>query len=1176
MTGISVFCMGKEIIMQSKTKKAFRNVLAFLTVLTMMLGMLPTTLLAANKDDSGTAGKSGMHLSKTAHLEDDGTYTINLEAYATGTTTTTTTKEAVPLDIVLVLDQSGSMAYDMGSGYLLDNKVGYSYNDIKNSPQPYYYLDTDGNYYEVKAASNGWSDNRTYSLYYKKSLFKYYYLNSTEVSTTKPNSFKDATDVIWNGQLYSYSKPKSRLTALKAAVSNFVNVVKEKAETDHVNHRIAMVGFASRPGENGNNTEILSVSGNNSDNVGVEYNSNSAEYENAIQNAFQDTSTPAGNTMLNDAINALDAKGATRADLGMTMAKSILDKNEFKTDSKRKQLVIMFTDGSPTDSNGFEDTVANATISVSKNLKTQGTTVYTIGIFEGADPASTSTKANKYMNYVSTNYPLAENLNEHKEGSNKGYYLAASSADGLNEIFESISNTITTPSTTVALNENAVMKDILSDDFTLPEGYNAKDKISISTVFGSTADGNDIKWGTEKKSADIKATTSDNTINVTGFNYSQKYIAPEHDGEKLVVTIKGVIPKDSAATGEKVYTNNEASGIYAKGATEPAAEFPRPQVVLTNKAYVLDYAKPVTLSPSDWKMSSDNIAITGSIGEKDAGYAPESGYGSLKNLVYSPKTTNWDGYDKFYAFGKTTDDNTEKINGNKNLWSRVSVLPANNVYYEDDFETNEATETVGIEYTGKWSTVSSDTESANTESANTEIHGGWKNAALADDTKYSDGSAHMADADDKGETGKAATATFTFSGTGVDIYSHTNVSSGRVSAILKSVNADGEKTVVKALIMDNKSVGDYYQIPTLSFGPLEYGKYEVKLVVAAAGRKETTERRSTYYLDGIRVYHPIKDKETDTVVEDAYGMDMLNATFKEVRDILLDTGTAEGNLAKEAVVFLDRTTVDKNTTSNRVAEFRDYGPKNEVYLAAGQKIAFEVTNSNVGYYVGLKAPKGNTKVRVTNNTDATSLIPINHSTDLYYKITPVTAGEYKGCILIENKGNNLLSITKIYYNSTEGGIEGISDTVNTQSAASSTETVNEVTTPAEAADAFDDGSQFTDASDGDMPEAENTDLFAAEAEEVPEAEESVSVLENPLVLKLVEYANVFDTLSEVPYEDKTVEGTPDSGQDENTEVTEPDDGNVDITNPEPNEDQKPIDKIHSWLNKLFQGFNGWL
>ena len=1155
--------------MQSKTKKAFRNVLAFLTVLTMMLGMLPTTLLAANTDDSVTAGESGMHLSKTAHLEDDGTYTINLEAYATGKTTTTITKEAVPLDIVLVLDQSGSMSDDMGYTYTLEDKTSYSYDDINSSAR--YYLDTDGNYYKVQSEKNGIASWRKYYLFYKKDGTSYY-LNGDEVTTNKREcNYTGSGDTIWASQLYSRTIT-TKLSALKDAVSNFVGVVKEKATTDKVNHRIAMVGFASESGY-GDNTEILSVDGSNSGSVGVSYNSN--EYADAKQNAFQDTSTDAGNTMLNNAINALDANGATRADLGMTMAKDILDANSLGDDSRRKQLVIMFTDGKPTSWDTFDENIANDAIGTSKGLKDQGTTVYTIGVFNGADPSSTS-DVNKYMNYVSTNYPSAENLKTSGKGGNNGYYLAATSADGLNKIFTSISNTITTPSTTVALNENAVMKDILSDDFTLPEGYNAGDKITVSTVPGSTEDGNSISWGTESKSKDIKATIDDNTINVTGFDYSNEYIAPGHNGEKLVVTIKGVIPKDSAATGEKVYTNNEASGIYAEGAPEPAAKFPRPQVVLTNKAYVLDYAKPVTLSPSDWKMSSDNMAITGSIGEKGAGYAPEYGLLDNTSLVYSPKTTNWDGYDKFYAFGKTTNNDIIKTNGNNdNLWSRVSVLPANNVYYEDDFETNEATETVGIEYTGKWSTVSSDTESANTESANTEIHGGWKNAALADDTKYSDGSAHMADADDKGETGKAATATFTFSGTGVDIYSHTNVSAGRVSAILKSVNADGEKTVVKALIMDNKSVGDYYQIPTLSFGPLEYGKYEVKLVVAAAGRKDTTARRSTYYLDGIRVYNPIKDKETDTVVKDAYGTNMLNATFKEVRDILLDTGTAEGNLANGAVVFLDRTTVDENATSNKVAKFKDYGPKNEVYLAAGQKIAFKVTNPNASYYVGLKAPVDTTTVSFTNDTNRSST-EINHSTDLYYKITPVTAGEYEGCILIENTGNNLLSITKIYYNSTEGGIEGISDTVNTQSAASSTETVNEVTTPAEAADAFDDGSQFTDASDGDMPEAENTDLFAAEAEEVPEAEESVSVLENPLVLKLVEYANVFDTLSEVPYEDKTVEGTPDSGQDENTEVTEPDDGNVDITNPEPNEDQKPIDKIHSWLNKLFQGFNGWL
>lgn len=1159
--------------MQSKTKKAFRNVLAFLTVLTMMLGMLPTTLLAANTDDSGTAGESGMHLSKTARLEDDGTYTINLEAYATGKTTTTITKEAVPLDIVLVLDQSGSMSDNMNSyTYTLDNKKNsYTYNDI-NRYTTRYYLDSDGNYYKVQkgtAVGDTWRDT-LYYLYYEKDGIRYY-LNDDKVDKDMPTKYKDSRTPIWNGQLYSRTtNTMKKLSALKDAVSNFVGVVKEKATTDKVNHRIAMVGFASESGYD-DNTEILSVDGSNSGSVGVSYNSN--EYADAKQNAFQDTSTDAGNTMLNNAINALDANGATRADLGMTMAKDILDANSLGDDSIRKQLVIMFTDGKPTSWDTFDENIANDAIGTSKGLKDQGTTVYTIGVFNGADPSSTS-DVNKYMNYVSTNYPSAEDLKTSGKGGNNGYYLAATSADGLNKIFTSISNTITTPSTTVALNENAVMKDILSDDFTLPEGYNAGDKITVSTVPGSTEDGNSISWGTESKSKDIKATIDDNTINVTGFDYSNEYIAPGHNGKKLVVTIKGVIPKDSAATGEKVYTNNEASGIYAEGATEPAANFPQPQVVLTNKAYVLDYAKPVTLLPSDWKMSSDNMAITGSIGEKGAGYAPE--YGSLKNLVYSPKTTNWDGYDKFYAFGKTTDDNTENINGNKNLWSRVSVLPANNVYYEDDFETNEATETVGIEYTGKWSTVSSDTESANTESANTEIHGGWENAALADDTKYSDGSAHMADADDKGDTGKAAIATFTFSGTGVDIYSRTNDKVGKVSAVLSAVAADGTKTVKKVLIMDNKSESDdYYQIPTLSFGSLNYGKYEVKLVVAAAGKVGTDTRRGIYYLDGIRVYNPIQNKETDEVVSEAYGTDMLNATFKEVRDILLDTNTTKTEFTNGTAVFLDKTTDATGVESNNVAAFKDYGPKNEVYLRTGQKIAFKVTDPNASYYVGLKAPAGTTTVSFTNDTNRSSK-EIGHSTDLYYKITSVSAGDYAGCIVIENTGANLLAITKIYYNNENGRIEGISNTESAQTVTSSVATVNEMTTPADAADAFDDDSQFTDASEGDMAEAENTDLFAAEAEEVPEAEEAVSVLENPLVLKLVEYANVFDTLSEVPYEDKTVEGTPDSGQDENTEITEPDDGNVDITNPEPNENQKPVDKIHSWLNKLFQGFNGWL
>ena len=94
-----------------KIKKIFAALLS----LAMVLTMLPSTVMAA--DGETTVGSSGVVTNKTATLTDDGTYTINLEAYATGSTTTVTTpvKSGVPLDIVLVLDQSGSMSGDLGN-----------------------------------------------------------------------------------------------------------------------------------------------------------------------------------------------------------------------------------------------------------------------------------------------------------------------------------------------------------------------------------------------------------------------------------------------------------------------------------------------------------------------------------------------------------------------------------------------------------------------------------------------------------------------------------------------------------------------------------------------------------------------------------------------------------------------------------------------------------------------------------------------------------------------------------------------------------------------------------------------------------------------------------------------------------------------------------------------------
>ena len=127
-----------------------------------------------------------------------------------------------------------------------------------------------------------------------------------------------------------------------------------------------------------------------------------------------------------------------------------------------KQVVIFFTDGSPNNDNGFDNDIASDAIKAAKSLKNAGTVVYTVGIFKGADPkadVSGASKENKFMQAVSSNYPSATYtgksydptglLNTWKwnfgdRPANANYYLAASSADGLNKVFEDIFTSIST------------------------------------------------------------------------------------------------------------------------------------------------------------------------------------------------------------------------------------------------------------------------------------------------------------------------------------------------------------------------------------------------------------------------------------------------------------------------------------------------------------------------------------------------------------------------------------------------------------------------------------------------------------------------------------------------------------------------------------------------------------
>ena len=1073
-----------------------KRALASALALTMAASVLPMAGFAAEGTSplAGETGTEGLKMNKTATLEDDGTYTINLEAWATGQVEVETITKVKPCDIVLVLDQSGSMKQEeyyisgIPNGRYTEVNKTVSIEQVKKGG---YYYRVDGKYYRLRVeqetlesttawvgadgktyaeeqVSNTWMDyyGNTWTIdgggYYAVPTLKtfhrvkervpgifgerdsYFYQNDNDPSNKSSESrfenrarqnflsefgkapsaaqakdkdgkfvgaqyipvtqqttstdrytfyYTDAngtkvtvdthegteTDTCPVSPLYTQNTTTGpRLNALKYAANTFIDNIRANAIANDVDHRVAVVGFASNSmsgtqWENDEeyywcNTELFVGS--------TQYNytrngagSNGRDVaSNHYDEAFQNVLTSQGYTNLEKSIESLDGNGATYPQYGFDMAKGIFNAYGGQTgDKDRSRVVIFLTDGEP-GASGYNKNAADAAVDAATKVKGYNAKVYTVAVLSSAPKQGSGVD-----NFL-------------KKTSSDGSYTLATNAQDLENFFETVNEDISDTTSTVELTEEALLKDVLGEDFIFPENYDVNSNVTVQVA---PYEG-DNHFGTAETADRVNVELDGNTINVTGFNYVATENLVTEDGgtnqtptgNKLIVTIKGVLAKDSAAGKETVFTNSETSGIYDKdkaGDYAMVKAFPMPQVTIGHSLHVLDYAKEAQL-PVDGlarvnRLDSSKDGVFSKVSDKNT-ELNDMTYGNAKvadeTLTYEPKTMNWDNYDSFYALGK---------NGDINQWSKVSVMPANNVYYEDDFMVN--TEGSGIVYGGSWTIVG--TPDNNTETPNNGVHGGWVEGdiGLSDDTGYSDGSAQMA-------SGKA-TAKFTFTGTGVDVYTRTNINTLTVMAQLVDENG---KT--QTLIMNNKAEnGDYYQIPTLSFADLAYGTYTVTIYVSGSS--------GTYYLDGIRVYNPIQGLEEDEIVKDAYA-DELGATFKEVRDVLLDAAKLAGEDAFEGALFLDK----NHSGTNVVGEYKDYGPKNEVYLGEGQSVAFKVDGPDP-VYVGLKAPEGHATVQMTNANAKTEAMPIDHSTDLYYKVVPNSEGQ----IVITNVGEGLLSITKL-------------------------------------------------------------------------------------------------------------------------------------------------------------------
>ena len=226
-----------------------------------------------------------------------------------------------------------------------------------------------------------------------------------------------------------------RITALKNAASSFIDAIAEqnaKIEDDSKQHQVAIVKFA----------------GTRADWVGNDTYWESGYRYNYSQTMKKLTSCKGdGATSLKSTVNSISPNGATHADYGLQLADGVFSFGR----ADAKKIVVFFTDGSPTSSSEFQASVADSAVKSAKSLKNKGADIYTIGIFDGANPAADPTNywtsnENKFMHAVSSNYPNATSYTTNELGKrteNSDFYKAASNADELKKVFDDISSSIT-------------------------------------------------------------------------------------------------------------------------------------------------------------------------------------------------------------------------------------------------------------------------------------------------------------------------------------------------------------------------------------------------------------------------------------------------------------------------------------------------------------------------------------------------------------------------------------------------------------------------------------------------------------------------------------------------------------------------------------------------------------
>ena len=548
-----------------------KRIIALLLALILTVGLLPTVALAAEGTakpiasvrDNDSSGN--VHVKKEIYQNDDGTYKVRLESWATGTQTVT--EKHLPMDIVLVLDVSGSMKEeDVVSSAGTPTKVSKSENNenLKDKAAANnLFVQVDGNYYPVTVQRNRQGLNNEYTYSYTK-----------DGSTVNLGTYKGNKGTYGNSNMPLYSVQSnnyiSRLEALKNAVNAFIDNVAKDAKDNKVDHKISIVKFAGDE-ENriGNNTYTE--------------DNNTYNYTQIVKNLTL-ANVDANVTALKKAVTALNYGGATQADFGMNRAAAALGSFTSEDVKTRGRIVIMFTDGVPTDYQNYDNGVAGNAVAKAKELKDKGAKVYTIAMIDSANPSDTSRKINRYMNGVSSNYPKATKCNgfdswrDHygvdlgTRGDGSYYQAASSSADSLKKIFDAISKDIS--NNTTALDGSAILFDELPENFEIPA--------NAQNITTKTADyTGENTWGADTTVTNLRIKPKNNNtlFEITGFNYADNWCGKRTDnsygGKKLIVEFN--IQHDNYGGTQPT---NKSAGISNEEEEDALVIVPNPSIAV--------------------------------------------------------------------------------------------------------------------------------------------------------------------------------------------------------------------------------------------------------------------------------------------------------------------------------------------------------------------------------------------------------------------------------------------------------------------------------------------------------------------------------------------------------------------------------------------------------------------